>query len=265
MQHFILFLKGLIIGIGKIIPGVSGSVLALSLGVYEEALKRIENFFSDLKRNILYLFPLGIGIIVAILLGSNIILYCLDKYYIFTMTIFIGLIVGSIPEIMKSHSLKNKDYFFIFLIIIILYFIYTKIQLQEFIPSHNITTYFYLVFLGFVDAFTMIMPGISGTATYMVLGSYKFILQLFANPFGELLYCFCFGIGLVLGVIIMIKVVNYCFRKYAHQTWVIIISFLISSVLFMFLKTINFINQDNILQVVLLFIFSYFLMNSLEN
>ena len=75
LQKLILFFKGFLIGIGKIIPGVSGSVLAISFGVYEECLKRIENFFHDIRDNFLYLAPLGTGIVLAVLLGSNVILF----------------------------------------------------------------------------------------------------------------------------------------------------------------------------------------------
>ena len=62
MQTFILFFKGLIIGIGKVIPGVSGSLLAISLGVYEEILFRIQNLFQSFKENVRFLLPLGIGV-----------------------------------------------------------------------------------------------------------------------------------------------------------------------------------------------------------
>ena len=83
MQSLILFLKGIIIGIGKIIPGVSGSMLAFSLGVYEQAILAIAHFFQDFKHHSWYLFKLGSGIVLAILLFSNLVIFMLDKFYLY--------------------------------------------------------------------------------------------------------------------------------------------------------------------------------------
>ena len=78
-----LFLKGFIIGIGKIIPGLSGSLLAINFNVYERAIKAISNFFSDWKENLRFLVILGTGIFLAIVMGSKIIIYLLNKKSIF--------------------------------------------------------------------------------------------------------------------------------------------------------------------------------------
>ena len=95
------FLKGFVIGIGKIIPGVSGAVLAIIMGVYDKAIYYICNFKSNVYEGSKYLVSLGIGIIVSIILFSKIISYCLSEYYVITMLFFIGRIkiypfVGSI-------------------------------------------------------------------------------------------------------------------------------------------------------------------------
>ena len=74
MPYFILFLKGFIIGIGKIIPGVSGCALAVVMGIYEEALSRLANLNKNIKENFKYLFPLALGILMAILVFSKVIL-----------------------------------------------------------------------------------------------------------------------------------------------------------------------------------------------
>ena len=79
------FIKGFIIGIGKIIPGVSGAMLATIMGVYDKSIFYICNFKNNIKAAIKYLFPIGIGVIVSIILFSKIISLCLDKYYVITM------------------------------------------------------------------------------------------------------------------------------------------------------------------------------------
>ena len=74
-------LKGIIIGVGKIIPGFSGSVVMISFGLYDKAILAITNFFKDVKNNGLFLLNLGIGIIIGIVLFSNVINYFISNYY----------------------------------------------------------------------------------------------------------------------------------------------------------------------------------------
>ena len=76
----ILIIKGLIVGLGKIIPGVSGSILAIRLNIYEDMIYSINNLFN--KKSIIFLTKIGIGIVLAIIFGSNIITYLLSKFYL---------------------------------------------------------------------------------------------------------------------------------------------------------------------------------------
>ena len=76
MDSIRLILKGILIGIGKIIPGVSGSMLAISMGIYQQMIDSIINFFNDIKNNLKFLLKIGIGVLIAIMFFSNIILKC---------------------------------------------------------------------------------------------------------------------------------------------------------------------------------------------
>ena len=101
-EIFGLFIKGLIIGIGQIIPGVSGGMLAISLGLYEKGINAISNFFSNVKENLKFLVPIALGIITSILYISKVIKYFLSAYYLPTMLLFIGLIVGGVPPLIDK-------------------------------------------------------------------------------------------------------------------------------------------------------------------
>ena len=102
-----LILKGIIIGIGKIIPGVSGSMLAITLGIYQKIINSINNFLSNEKENFRFLFKLTIGIVISIVLFSNIIFKSFEQYYIITMFFFIGLIIGGFDDIKKNINSKK--------------------------------------------------------------------------------------------------------------------------------------------------------------
>lgn len=258
MQSFTLVLKGFIVGLGKIIPGVSGSLLALSLGIYEKAIDCITNFFHDLKANILFLGKISLGALISILLFSNLIIHLLDKYYLYTVILFIGLICGTIPYIFKKVTISKKsNIIYIFLALILIFFLNFFKSNNTFTPQNNMINIIYIIFIGFLDAFTMIVPGISGTATFMMLGCYNFVLNIFSNPFRQLSYTILFGFGLILGVFLTSKLINYLLIKHKEELYLSIIGFSLSSILYLFLKLIPLFNFYNLIISLFLLIIGF--------
>ena len=255
MQNIKLIFKGIIIGLGKIIPGVSGSMLAFSLGVYEKAINAITNFKSDLKNNILFLSYLGIGVVIAILLFSNILIYLLNNYYDLTIILFIGLIGGTIPSVLKKVTLKKKrNLLFFFLALFIVYLI-GKLQISKpFMPKHSILNYLYIIFLGIIDATTMIIPGISGTATFMMLNAYDFVLKIFSNPFKNIGVTILFFSGILIGIILISKLISYLLKKKKEELYLLIIGFSLSSLIYLFLQLLPKLILAHSLYYLLLFI-----------
>ena len=99
MKNFLTnTIKGIAIGAGAILPGISSGVLCVILGIYEKLLDSILNFFKDIKNNFRFLFPLIIGGVIGVLLFSNILNYLLYAFPIQTKSIFIGLILGTVPS-----------------------------------------------------------------------------------------------------------------------------------------------------------------------
>ena len=108
-----LIIKGFILGVCKIIPGVSGGMVAITLGLYDKGIEAINNFFKDVKKNTLFLGQLGLGLLIAIFVFSKIINYALDHFYLPTILLFIGLIIGGVPNLFKKVKTKNKKNWFI--------------------------------------------------------------------------------------------------------------------------------------------------------
>lgn len=245
-----LILKGFIIGIGKIIPGVSGSMLAISMGIYQQMIDSIINFFNNIKNNSKFLLKIGIGVLIAIMFFSNIILKCLEKYYIITMFFFIGLIVGSFKDIKKEIEIKNVK---AILITIIITLLIGFININNEININNtFLNFFYYIFVGLVDAFTMVVPGISGTATLMMIGAYDKLMNMFSNILNlnyivdNFLIILPYCIGMMAGLLLTVKLINYLFKNYKNITYNIIVGFSISTIIIMFIKCLktnyNFIN-----------------------
>lgn len=246
-NSLILIVKGFIIGIGKVIPGVSGSLLAISLGVYEKCIRMINNLFEDFYNNILFLGKLAVGVLLAIILGSRVISYMLNYNYFYTMLLFIGLIVGTIPNILKEIKINHlKEFLLVILPILILFFLEFIKSDNKVIIETNIGGYLYTILLGFIDALTMIVPGISGTAIFILLGVYDFILNLFSNPLS--IFIVCFGLGLLLGIVIISKIIHYLFNNFKDKCYLFIFGLVLGSILLLFKDVYGHIN--NILNLI---------------
>lgn len=229
MNYLILIFKGFFIGIGKIIPGVSGSLIAITLGVYDRLLESISRFYK--KENIKFLVPLGAGIMVAIMLTSNLLTYLLDSYYAITMLFFIGLIMGATSITKESFKGKNIFCFLIsFLLVFSLCFVKTKAGI---VKDYS---FFVMILIGLIEAITMVIPGISGTAIMMIIGCYATILNMFSNPISNLSLLIPFGIGIFIGVIVISKILSSLFRKYNDKINSCILGFTLSSVFLLIIK-----------------------------
>lgn len=145
-------LKGIAIGSGAILPGISSGVFCVIFGIYEKLLDSILNFFGDIKNNFKFLFPIMIGIGIGIIIFGNLLNYCLYQFPIQTKSIFIGLILGSIPTLTKevTHKKNFKPSYLIFFLLALLLgitciFLEASLEVQT---LENIN-FLYLVLCGF--------------------------------------------------------------------------------------------------------------------
>ena len=104
--------KGICIGAGAILPGISSGVFCVILGIYDKLVNSVLNLFKDFKKNFLYLLPFGIGAFIGIILFGNLLKFLYTSYPMQTKYSFIGLILGSIPlmikDVHKSRAFKKK-------------------------------------------------------------------------------------------------------------------------------------------------------------
>lgn len=264
MNFLTLLLKGFIIGIAKIIPGVSGALIAISFGIYEKAIKAISNFFKNPINNFLFLFPIGLGVLLSISLTSGLILYFINNYYFPTILLFIGLIMGGIPSLIDNINIKKVKFIHILILILSFstVFLISLVSGQHFFveTSNELINFLLFFIIGFIDALTMIIPGISGTAVMMILGCYNLLLNflssltsmeaIFSNIFKVIPYL----LGIVLCVIILSKVMAYLFDKKKEYMYCGILGFTLSSVLSLFFETFknNYSILETIVAIVLL-------------
>lgn len=245
-KNIILVIKGFFMGIANIIPGVSGGTLAITMGIYERLIEAISHFFGKLKENILFLLPIGIGAVLSILLGSKVIAYSLEEYPLPTILFFAGLILGGIPMLYKkikgNFNVKNVI-IFILTFAFVIGIMFLKSSKDVSFENMNIISYLLLFIVGVVAAATMIIPGISGSFMLMVMGYYKPILNTindltsFNNIFENMLILIPFGIGVLVGFVVIAKILEYLFKKFEVPTYFGIIGFVLSSLIGIFVQT----------------------------
>ena len=232
MKKINLFFKGILIGLGKIIPGVSGSVIAISLGLYENIIDSISTIYKNTKEKIKFLLPIFIGIAISIILGSRIILYFLNKCYFITMMFFIGLMSGGINPIFKQIKDKQSKKNIMIMIIPIIFFLILDILIKK-VNIEIKFNYISIFLLGIVEAIASLVPGISGSAIMMMLGVYDKIL-LILTSYAYIDKIIFFILGIVIGVIIISKLINYYLTNYKVESYYAIFSFCIFSIFIVF-------------------------------
>lgn len=241
--------KGFIIGIGKIIPGVSGSMLAISMGVYERAL-RIISKIRDMKwSDFLFIISLVIGVFIGISVFSKGVKWLLDEYYFSTMLLFVGLIISGLPELVKEFKNEKMGgevkvkYLVLFILAFTFSYFLTKLGAGSFNigSDSDVTMSFWNVCLffiiGLLEAFSSIVPGISGTAIFMSLGCYDMLLSFYENILNPNYWGFglVFFAGVIIGIFLLAKIITYLLSYHKKVTYSAILGFMLSSLFIMFL------------------------------
>lgn len=246
-KNIILILKGFIMGIANIIPGVSGGTLALTLGIYEDFIGAISHFLSDIKKNLKFLIPVVIGMGLSILTMSNVISFSFDHYPIPTTLFFMGLVIGGIPMLynkVKGTKEKKKVSSYIILAITFLFVMMLAFSEEIFgsglgdasFSNMNIFDYIKLLFVGIIAAATMVIPGVSGSLVLMLLGYYQQVIDAikelthFENIFNNIIILGIFGIGVLIGIILVAKLIEWLFKKYEVKTYFGVLGFILASI-----------------------------------
>ncbi len=246
-KSIILVIKGFIMGIANIIPGVSGGTLALTLGIYEDFINAIGHFTKDFKKNIKFLIPLGIGILLSLLSMSSVIKYSFLHYPLYTALFFTGLVAGGIPSIFKSakpFDKQNRKFLNLLIFVLAFSLVIGMAFLDTMRPDTagikqqlNLGTSIEFILIGIVVAATMVLPGVSGSLLLMLLGHYDNIifaissLTKFENLFYNVVMLSLYGVGILVGLIGMARLVEYLFAKFRQKTLFGVLGFMFASVL----------------------------------
>ncbi|RBP63333.1 putative membrane protein [Alkalibaculum bacchi] len=232
------FLKGVIIALGFILPGVSGGVLAAILGIYEKLLSFMAHLTKDFKENFLFFLPVGIGGIVGIGLLSKPLEWLLENYQVIVLWGFAGAIIGTLPSLMKeSVKYKRRDtvdriWLFGSLIVGFL-FLYFMDNILGTIPPN----FFGFIIAGGLIALGVLVPGLSPSNLLLVLGLYDSMLNGFKNF--DLVGVFLpIAIGGILVIILLSKFIEWILHNFHSRMYHFIIGIVIASTLLIILPPV---------------------------
>ena len=233
----ITFLKGFVIGFGIIFP-ISSSVLAMTMGIYERIIKIINNFFSSFKEIKKFIIFFALGVVASAICCCLLLNITLNKFPVATLLFFVGLILGGVKMIVqkteKKYSVAN------ILCTVIGALILIGISLLGSKEGVSISTdlagYLKLFGVGIIAAGTMIIPGVSGSAILVILGYYTPLLNIisetvhFNNLNPNIFIIIVFGIGMLIGIIAVSKLMEYLLEKHKIKTYFAIVGFVFASI-----------------------------------
>lgn len=246
MKFFVNIFRGFCMALADSVPGVSGGTIAFILGFYDKFITSLDKLVygskSEKKDALKFLIKLGIGWVIG--MGSAIIVLTkLFESNIYEVSsLFLGMILLSIPLIIKTEKkcLKGKYYNIIFLLIgvlivsLITYFNPMSGSERVIDITHlNIGLIIYMFVAAMAAISAMVLPGISGSTLLLIFGLYVPVMtsikELMKLNFNYLPPVLVFGLGVIVGVVLIIKLVKIALEKFRSQTVYFIIGLMIGS------------------------------------
>lgn len=225
-------LCGFLFGVSVIAPGVSGSVIAVIMGIYGDLITIVSNPFKNFKKNFFYLLPLGIGAIVAVALFVNILDWMFTNYRVPSFLLFVGLIGGSVPSVLKEAKtggpFKKK---YIFAIVLAFAFALTIgiLKITNESLTSDIPQSILFPISGALAGISSMIPGMSISMILMVLGVYEPMMSATKNL--EVWTMAPVGICFVVGMVLFSKLTKYVFDKYHSLGYYMVTGFMSGSLL----------------------------------
>lgn len=245
MEFLKAVLKGVVIGVANVIPGVSGGTMMVSMGIFDILIGSITGLFKHFVKSLKTLLPYAVGMLIGIVALASVLTFLFEHYALPTSTAFIGLILGGVAPLLRQINLKKINalstvLFLAFLALIIWMAVMNPADMGDgyaFSWAHAAL----LVVIGGVASATMIIPGVSGSMVLMLLGYYRMVLDAvthlkdgllsgnWAMAFDQLKILVPFGIGVLIGIYAVAKLIEWLLKHYPLYTYSAILGLVVAS------------------------------------
>lgn len=223
------FWKGIVVGVGGIAPGLSGSVLLMIFGLYRKTLEALGNLLRDFRKHIRFLLPLVAGMLLGVLLFSKLIDFLLGRFEMATRFCFLGLILGTLPMLwreVKKEGISLKHIGMILAAGILGFWFFTA-NPYAFAPVTD-PTLLHAVLLGVAVAATAIIPGVDPAVFLSTFGLYEMYVGALASVNLQILLPMV--LGLAAGAVAISACMNWLFRRYYTATQSVVFGIFLSMI-----------------------------------
>jgi len=257
LKHLRNLFNGSVYGMTLVIPGVSATILAIILGFYDELIYTMNHFREDKRKHARYLILFLIGIAVGTVLFSRLITFLLYSFSLPTMLFFAGLLAGILPLTYTyakagKKRVAPKEIILAIIAMIGLYFLSVGFSTPDIDPTGadgglNIMVILFLFVAGIINGATLVIPGLSGAFILLIMGLYPLIVSTVSNIGSylvdpgntELLFEIVvvmapFGIGALIGVIFMARIMEKLLRDHHKSVYAVIFGLIIASLVTLF-------------------------------
>ncbi len=238
-----VLIAGIAVGMANIIPGVSGGTMMVIMGVFNRVMESISSILKldkvVLKKNIIFIAVLLVGVLIGLVAFANILEITFASYPVQTMFCFVGMVLFSIPSLVKKEMKQDRPEVIPFVIgcAIIFLMSYFAPQEQDVVitefPELTVLYLVGLIFVGMVAGGVMFIPGVSGSMLLLIIGQYYLFKSLVANittfrldiliPVGFM------GVGILAGIAVSSKLTSYCLAKFHSKTMNFILGLVVAS------------------------------------
>lgn len=248
-----IYLIGLVIGMANVIPGVSGSTMAVVFNIYDKFVNAITLNIKKLIENRRFVVPIVLGMLCGILIFSKLITFLYDNFPVQTNFLFTGLILGSLPMLfvfmtktekgVKRTVRQNLSTVLFATLGLIAILLFSALQgnvdaaeeMTKDLPVWTVPLALKIFFAGIVGAIAMIIPGISGSLLMLILGVYPIVMKsipsLFVPEtfFHALILLLPNGFGVLLGLLVGAWIVKTLLKIAPNNTYAVIFGLLVGS------------------------------------
>jgi len=239
---------GFFLGISVVAPGFSGAIVAIAMGIYHELLRIISNPLKDLRKNIMFCFPLGIGVVASLVLFILVFVQLFETHTVAVFILFVGLIAGNIPIIYKEvKSIGFKAYYLIGAIIAFA----LAVSLGRFATGTGlvsgtltaISNWPGVAIGGVATGVTALIPGMSLATVLLLIGLYEPLLsagrELMRLDFAYILPLGVFLVSVVVGLMLTAKGIKYLFKKYPGFANTTVLGFMLGSLVALVMRVME--------------------------
>jgi len=253
-------IKGILIGLGLVIPGLSASTFAVVVGLYDDIISNVNNLRRQFKKSCLFLFPVAIGVAIGILASTQLIFYVIENFPVQSYALFIGLVLGSLPMLVKKLGGRGREYKFYplsvlgFAVIMAMGFFApdtgdTAIAIYSIEGAGDAASIFAA---GVISCFLMAVPGMSGSVMLMLLGHFGTVYGAVSNfvdvgimavrgqpgaveaGLDSVAIIGVFGVGAVIGVVLAAKLIGMLLERHEVPVYFAVMGLIAGAVVILF-------------------------------